>query len=58
MYSAGSLTKIISEMWATPREGISLEALELHLKEIGNDVLEIDVKGNRIKIQYSESKIK
>ena len=36
--------------WATPRPGMSLDALIEHMAEIGNTVLEVDREGNRLKL--------
>lgn len=37
-------------MWATPKPGMTLDELIEHMADIGNEVLEVDRVGNRLKL--------
>lgn len=44
------IKKIEAEAWATPTEGWTLDALVAEMERIGNQVLEVDREGNRVKV--------
>ena len=54
MLQCGQVVKRVEvEAWATPREGMKLIDLVPVLKELGDEILEIDVQNNRIKVLRS-----
>lgn len=44
----------IESVWASPREGMSLDELVLRLEKLGNKVVEIDRKNNRVRIAHGK----
>lgn len=46
------IEQIETIVWATPREGLSLDELIEKMPSLGNTVLEIDRPGNRIKLLH------
>ena len=45
----------IESVWATPREGMTLDELAERMKFVGNEVVEIDRANNRLKLKIKEN---
>jgi hypothetical protein len=45
-----SLKMEIKEIWATPAEGVTLDELIAEMDELGNKVIKVDRKNNRLKM--------